>query len=206
MSRDLVDAAAAVADGAAGRRTRQAILRAAGEVLDERGYDGLSTTAVARRAGVSTATLYRQFPDKFAVLRELVLHLHAERAAAIGEIYRALGEDDDWRGPAAEVLRTAYRLRLARPGGRATRRAMQISPELWSWDQRQTEELAELLARAIRRRRPRLSGAKARRVALAAVAASAALLDLASLDARRGKALLEEAILMREAYLARYLD
>ena len=189
-----------------GRRTLASILRAAGELLDEQGYDGLSTTAVAQRAGISTATLYRHFPDKHAVLRALVVHLQSERADAIERIYEALGSEADWRGPAAEVMRTAYRLRLARPGGRSTRRALQVSPELWQWDQKQTEALAASLAKAIRRRKPAIGRATADRVALVAVATSIALLDLASLSQRKGKALIEESILLREAYLARYLD
>ena len=46
-----------------------AIMLAVRDLLAESGYAGLTTTAVARRAGVSTATLYRRWPTK----RELVL-------------------------------------------------------------------------------------------------------------------------------------
>lgn len=42
---------------AAARDPLAAILQAAGELLDEVGAEGLNTTAIARRAGVSTATL-----------------------------------------------------------------------------------------------------------------------------------------------------
>ena len=80
------------------------------------------------------------------------------------------------------------------------------SPELWEWDRAQTKALAALLARAMRRRKPSIGKATAERVALVAVSASVALLDVACLDERRGKALLEEATAMREAYLSLYLD
>lgn len=184
----------------------QAILRAAGELLDERGVDGLNTTDVARRAGISTATLYRHFPDKHAVLRALVLDIHEERAAAVVGTYEAIAAGPDWREPLARAIRVAYRMRLSRPGGRSTRRALQTSPELWQWDQRQNEELARALAKAMRRRRPDLPRAVSERIALVTVTASVALLDLACLDPRRGKAILEDATALREAYLARYLD
>lgn len=46
-----------------------AIMLAVRDLLAESGYTALTTTAVARRAGVSTATLYRRWPTK----RELVL-------------------------------------------------------------------------------------------------------------------------------------
>ena len=46
-----------------------AIMLAVRDLLAESGYAALTTAAVARRAGVSTATLYRRWPTK----RELVL-------------------------------------------------------------------------------------------------------------------------------------
>jgi hypothetical protein len=97
-------------------------------------------------------------------------------------------------------------MRLAQPGGRATRRALQMSPDLWQWDQRQNEEIAQGFARAMRRRNPKLSAVKSRRVALVSVQAMVSLLDLASLDPRLGPRIVEEAIEMRAAYLALYLD
>jgi AcrR family transcriptional regulator len=184
----------------------EGILAAAGELLDQQGYDGLSTTAVAARAGVSTATLYRLFPDKHAILRALVEQLQSERAEAAARLYDGIGAGGDWRKPLADAVREALRLRLSRPGGRSTRRALQTSPELWLWDQQHSEELARRLARAMLRRKPSIGRAKAERAALVAISASVALLDVACLDPRRSKVLIEEGIAMREAYLARYLD
>ena len=48
----------------AARNIEDSILKAAGLVLDLHGYDGLSTTAVALRAGMSTGTLFRLYRDK----------------------------------------------------------------------------------------------------------------------------------------------
>lgn len=51
------------------RESQQRRLRtAAAEALREQGYARLTTTAVARRAGVSTATLYRRHGDLWACL------------------------------------------------------------------------------------------------------------------------------------------
>ncbi len=44
--------------------SRQAILRAAGELLLEHGLDAISMDAVAERAGASKATIYRWWPSK----------------------------------------------------------------------------------------------------------------------------------------------
>lgn len=189
-----------------GRDPVASILHAAGELLDEVGAEGLNTTAVARRAGISTATLYRHFPDKRAVLNALVRAVHEERARAVAGYYERFAREADWRVPLAEGLRLMYRMRIERPGGRSTRRALQTSPELWAWDKREDEALARALARAMRQRRPRLGKAEAERIAMTVVTATVALLDLACLDARRAPAMLEEAAALREAYLARYLD
>ncbi|GAA4926256.1 TetR/AcrR family transcriptional regulator [Streptomonospora halophila] len=54
------------------RRNREELLRAAREVFIERGADA-ALDAVAQRAGVSIATLYRNFPDRSALVRAIVL-------------------------------------------------------------------------------------------------------------------------------------
>jgi AcrR family transcriptional regulator len=49
-------------------RTRAALLRAALELFDERGYDATTAAAIAERAGVTEMTFFRHFPSKDAVL------------------------------------------------------------------------------------------------------------------------------------------
>ena len=52
--------------------TREAILRAAGEVFAERGFAGASTREIARRAGLRQPSLYHHFPNKAAMLSALI--------------------------------------------------------------------------------------------------------------------------------------
>lgn len=47
--------------------TRETLLAAAGELLAEEGYPGMTTAAVARRAGVAEGTIYRHFASKEAL-------------------------------------------------------------------------------------------------------------------------------------------
>lgn len=54
------------------RRNREELLRAARALFAERGADA-ALEAVAQRAGVSIATLYRNFPDRSALVRAVVL-------------------------------------------------------------------------------------------------------------------------------------
>lgn len=58
--------------GAKGRRTRTAILRAAGEAFAERGWPSTTITTIAGQAGVGTGTIYQYFRSKEDVLAALV--------------------------------------------------------------------------------------------------------------------------------------
>ncbi|GIF19219.1 hypothetical protein Ate02nite_19490 [Paractinoplanes tereljensis] len=63
------------------------ILAATAQVLEERGYAGLSTNRVAEQAGVSVGSLYRYFADK----NELIEELRARSSAdVLGELTGAL--------------------------------------------------------------------------------------------------------------------
>jgi AcrR family transcriptional regulator len=74
----------------------EAILRAALDEYSERGYEGLSVDAVAARAGVSKATIYRRYECK----TDLVL------AAAKGVMH------DSWEAPSGADLREDLRALL----------------------------------------------------------------------------------------------
>ena len=51
------------------RQTAARLLRAAEEILEERGLDEASVPEIAKRAGVSPASIYRRFADKDGLLR-----------------------------------------------------------------------------------------------------------------------------------------
>ncbi|GLY81067.1 TetR/AcrR family transcriptional regulator [Actinoallomurus iriomotensis] len=60
------------------------MLDACADILDENGYDGLSTTKVAQRADVAIGSVYQFFPDKRAIAQELALRnleMFGERVA-----------------------------------------------------------------------------------------------------------------------------
>ncbi|HWI29698.1 MAG TPA: TetR/AcrR family transcriptional regulator [Stellaceae bacterium] len=60
-------------------RSRQVILRAALEELGEVGYGAFAIEAVARRAGVGKATIYRHWPEKLALIADAFKMLQQER-------------------------------------------------------------------------------------------------------------------------------
>jgi AcrR family transcriptional regulator len=71
------------------------LLDAAAAVVDELGYERLTTAMVAERAGASIGTVYRYFPDRIAVLQALAArNLERTLTKVTGEISNA--KHTDW--------------------------------------------------------------------------------------------------------------
>ena len=58
-----------------GKETFELILATAGKLLEEVGFERLSTNMVSAEAGVTPPALYRYFPNKYALLAELARRL-----------------------------------------------------------------------------------------------------------------------------------
>ncbi|MGW6144846.1 TetR/AcrR family transcriptional regulator [Streptomyces sp. NPDC055140] len=65
---------------------RDKILKAAGQVLERKGFAGTTIEAVAREAGVDRATVYYYFEDKGAIFRAAIHDGLAEMVAALEEV------------------------------------------------------------------------------------------------------------------------
>lgn len=65
------------------KQTRQKILEATLELLDQDGIEGVSTNSIARRAKVNIASLYQYFPDKIAILRVLAMNFSNKQSFLI---------------------------------------------------------------------------------------------------------------------------
>ena len=114
--------------GPAARRGRprdatrdRALLEATLAVLAESGYGGLTTAAVAARAGVSTATLYRRWPSKEVLvvaaaaayalegdLRALLRNKAASMTGKEGGVLRSLIAEAARNAPLAEALTSTF--------------------------------------------------------------------------------------------------
>ena len=70
------------------RDTVRAILEAAAQVLERRGYAGTTTDRIAARAGVSVGTLYQYFPNKAAIVFALAFCHAVEGAQALAPLAR----------------------------------------------------------------------------------------------------------------------
>ncbi|MEQ9077087.1 MAG: TetR/AcrR family transcriptional regulator [Sandaracinaceae bacterium] len=111
-----------------GRASVETILGAMLELLAEGGWPAASARAVARRAGVSPATLYRYFPD----LRAMVSELARRRRAVTLELLSApLSDPHD--GELHALLRALVErlVERARTDGRAGRALLAEVPQVW---------------------------------------------------------------------------
>lgn len=96
---------------------RQAILQAAADLLQERGYDALSVEGIAVRAGVGKQTIYRWWPSKGAVIAECLL----EGKILPGRLQ--FPDTGDIRRDLTEWLRAVFTV-LAEPQGEALLRSL----------------------------------------------------------------------------------
>ena len=88
-------------------RRRPMILDAAFEVFLEKGYEGASMEAIARRAGVSKPVVYSSFPSKEALFGELLRREERRILDAISGAVPDRLEDDDLEPLIADAL-TAF--------------------------------------------------------------------------------------------------
>jgi AcrR family transcriptional regulator len=92
-----------------------ALLDAAAQVIDEIGYERLTTAMVAERAGASIGTVYRYFPDRIAVLQSLAAR-NFERVGDQAVAIIASSEADGWREALAEVFAAIVDAFRSEPG------------------------------------------------------------------------------------------
>jgi AcrR family transcriptional regulator len=81
--------------------TRAALVAAARALFAERGYAGVGTEEIVRRAGVTRGALYHHFADKEDLMRAVFHDLSRELAEASATA--ALKETDQWRQIIAAV-------------------------------------------------------------------------------------------------------
>jgi AcrR family transcriptional regulator len=98
------------------RATVDTVLAATARVLVKRGFDGLTTNAVAEAAGISIGSLYQYFPNKEALVAALIeKHVEDMNAAILSELTRVAAL------PMAEAVRAVIELTI---------KAHAIEPEL----------------------------------------------------------------------------
>ncbi|HEU5155723.1 MAG TPA: helix-turn-helix domain-containing protein [Streptosporangiaceae bacterium] len=110
------------------RRTRATLLAAAHAILKEEGFEALTMTAVAARAGVTRRAVYMHFPTRAELVGALFDHVSAVEglAESVAEV---------WAAPDAAAALDAWAAHLARyhtrliPVDRAVQRVWRLDPD-----------------------------------------------------------------------------
>jgi len=148
------------------RNTFEIILKSAGELLEEVGIERFSTNLVCQRAGLTPPALYRYFPNKYALLRELGARLMVAQDEALFEVIEQTG-----LGPAtpAQMLsrgmarQKAINTVTARfPGGLWIMRAMRAVPALREVRLDSSNTVADRVFQEMRGRYPNVPEARLR--------------------------------------------
>ncbi len=121
------------------------LLDAAAEVVEEVGYERLTTAMVAERAGASIGTVYRYFPDRIAVLEGLSARAFRRFLDRVTEQYResSLETVEERVSAAVDVYVDLYRTER---GFRVVRFGDVVDVRLLDGRRSNTEVLAERLA------------------------------------------------------------
>ncbi|KAA1194214.1 TetR/AcrR family transcriptional regulator [Pseudohalioglobus sediminis] len=102
------------------KRTFEAILEAAAELLMEVGVERISTNLIAERAGITVPALYRYFPNKYAVINALGADLMDRQNLAFQtwlNKYLPENKPQVLLDHVYEVLQSTYDVTLERTGG-----------------------------------------------------------------------------------------
>ena len=96
------------------------LLDAAAAVIDEIGYERLTTAMVAERAGASIGTVYRYFPDRIAVVEALAIRCTQRLASRFVQALDSSGAAT-WQEACDALIDMTVEMYRTEPGFRAIR-------------------------------------------------------------------------------------
>ncbi|CAL9322557.1 MULTISPECIES: TetR family transcriptional regulator [Streptomyces] len=180
------------------------ILDACADLLDEVGYDALSTRAVAQRAGVPIGSVYRFFGNKRQMVDALAQRNLERYTTRVTERLREAGEGG-WREAMDAVLDEYLEMKRTAPGFSLVDFGNQIP--VGARDAEPNHRVADRLTELLAGHLDREPDEDLRRVFLIAVETADTLVHLAFRLAPEGdEKIIAEAREMLRGYLARVLD
>ncbi|PSM38579.1 TetR family transcriptional regulator [Streptomyces dioscori] len=181
------------------------ILDACADLLDEVGYDALSTRAVALRAGVPIGSVYRFFGNKRAMVDALAqrnLDIYTDR---VTQSLRRTGGGAGWRVAMDAVLDEYLAMKRTAPGFSLVDFGNQIP--VGTRDAEPNTRVADRLTDMLSGYLDRAPDDDLRRIFLIAVEAADTLVQLAfRLDPAGDERVIDETRELLRAYLSRSLD
>lgn len=183
------------------RQTRQKILDATLELLEKSGIEKISTNLIARQAEVNIASLYKYFPDKYAILHELAQAFGQRQA----DLICAYLEETDMNSSIKTVCDGLVDAVIeGTRGGKALvqlQRSLIASPDLLEAYRATNHEIGQALMPFLRHWGIKLEGRALQMAMLCIGETFSALQDLAlSRDSNYDQAVVEELKLILSAY------
>ncbi|WP_427923436.1 TetR family transcriptional regulator [Streptomyces sp. cg40] len=181
------------------------ILDACADLLDEVGYDALSTRAVAVRAGVPIGSVYRFFGNKRAMADALAQRNLERYTERVTERLKEAGGGEGWRAAVDAVLDEYIAMKRTAPGFSLVDFGNQIP--VGSGHAEPNHRVADRLTDLLSGYLSREPDEDLRRTFLIAVETADSLVHLAFRVAPEGdEKVIEETRALLRAYLARVLD
>lgn len=112
------------------QRTLDLILSAAADLLEESGFESLSTNAICKRAGLTPPALYRYFPNKYAVLKELGERLMEDQNAILTDWTELTADFHALELQIRQFLKRTIDVTRAAPAGGWIMRSLHATPIL----------------------------------------------------------------------------
>jgi AcrR family transcriptional regulator len=141
--------------------TFEMVLATAGEMLRDTGFEQLTTNAICERAGLTPPALYRYFPNKYAILKELGDRLMAaqdqlvidwlEQGGLAGRTVEARFDSS------LAIHEKIVAITRAFPGGSAIGRALRAVPMLQRLRFESRDMVADRFLAAVREHYPNAS-------------------------------------------------
>ena len=183
------------------------ILEMTAKLLDEVGIEGFNTNLLAERTGVRVRTVYRYFPNKYAVIFALTKKLAVQWDAWMVDFYRLMADPrSDWRRLVRESDRKWVQHASTVPGALSVLQAMNATPELKALHFQVFEEMSKKLAVALKARGVRQPPSKLLAIARTVIIATNTRTETyLQLKGREAEEFWEEVTVSGEAYLEKYL-
>lgn len=112
------------------RETLELILSSAAALLEEVGFEKLSTNLICKRANLTPPALYRYFPNKYAVLKELGERLMARQNAILHDTILGASDIDDIQDHIEHFLAETIRVTREMKAGGWIMRSLHATPVL----------------------------------------------------------------------------
>lgn len=190
------------------KRSVDSILETAAILLDEVGFDGFNTNLLAERAGVRIRTVYRYFPNKYAVIVALTKRLAVQWDSWILDFYAQIADPaSDWKAGIRRSKREWLRRAQAVPGALSVLQATTATPELAELNFQVYEEMTRKLAGALLARGLRADSAKLKAIARTIINSTNSATDYyLRLSGKDAEDFWDEVTLSEELYLEYYFS